>query len=82
MSDLLVEPLGELLGLAVYALVAGALTVVGSLTELAGVRDIAAGSLAIGLWEAAFGAVLLYAALTVAKNFVLDPFLGSSSDEA
>ncbi|MDS0260735.1 hypothetical protein NDI56_15110 [Haloarcula sp. S1CR25-12] len=52
----LVEPLGRLLA----ALAAALLTVVGALTENAGVADLLAGQSVFGLWEVGMGALLLY----------------------
>lgn len=71
MRELLGEPLAELLGVVVYAAIAGALTVVGALTELASVGDIAAGQSFMGVWEIALGGVLLYLGVSVARDFVV-----------
>lgn len=52
--------LGELLGLLPAAVAAGLLTVVGALTENAGIADLFAGQPVFGLWEVGIGALLLY----------------------
>jgi hypothetical protein len=52
--------LGELLSLLLRALAAGILTVVGALTENAGIGDLLAGPSVFGLWEVGMGALLLY----------------------
>ncbi|GGO00370.1 MULTISPECIES: hypothetical protein [Haloarcula] len=63
MNGLASESLAELLGLLLSALVAGLLTVVGALTESAGLSNLLAGQSVFGLWELWMGAVLLYAGL-------------------
>ncbi|MBX0322251.1 hypothetical protein EGH21_04295 [Halomicroarcula sp. F13] len=63
MNGLVSESLAELLGLLVSALLAGVLTVVGVLTESAGLSNLLAGQSVFGLWELWMGAVLLYAGL-------------------
>ncbi|WP_276270752.1 hypothetical protein [Haloarcula litorea] len=55
------ESLLELLGLVGSALLSGLLTVVGVLTENAGVADLLAGQSVVGLWELWMGTLLLYA---------------------
>ena len=55
-----VGSLGELLSLLLRALAAGLLTVVGALTENAGIGDLLAGPSVFGLWEVGMGALLLY----------------------
>ena len=52
--------LGELVSLLLRALAAGVLTVVGALTENAGIGDLLAGPSVFGLWEVGMGALLLY----------------------
>ena len=52
--------LGELLSLLFRALAAGLVTVVGVLTENAGIGELLAGPSVFGLWEVAMGALLLY----------------------
>ncbi|MFC7139469.1 hypothetical protein ACFQMA_06400 [Halosimplex aquaticum] len=71
MRELLFGPLAEVLGVVFYVVVAGALTVVGALAEQASVHDLTAGQTTLGLWEALFGAVLIYAGLNVAYHVVL-----------
>ncbi|WP_254279865.1 hypothetical protein [Haloarcula marina] len=63
MNGVLTESLGELFALAVSALLAGVLTVVGVLTESAGMANLQAGQSVFGLWELWMGAILLYAGL-------------------
>ena len=53
--------LTELLSLLLRALAAGVLTVVGALTENAGITDLLAGPSVFGLWEVGMGGLLLYA---------------------
>ena len=50
----------ELLSLLLAAVAAGLLTVVGALTENAGIADLLAGPSVFGLWEVGMGALLLY----------------------
>ena len=52
--------LTELLSLLLRALAAGLLTVVGALTENAGIADLLADPSMFGLWEVGMGALLLY----------------------
>lgn len=63
MNGLVSESLAELLALLLSALVAGLLTVVGALTESAGLSNLLAGQSVFGLWELWMGAVLLYAGI-------------------
>lgn len=77
MRDLLVEPLAQALGVVFYAVVAGALTVVGAIAENAGIHDLTAGQTTVGLWEAVVGAVLIYAGFSVAYHIVLPRLRGS-----
>ncbi|WP_436928105.1 hypothetical protein [Halosimplex amylolyticum] len=71
MRELLFGPLAEALGVVFYVVVAGVLTVVGALTEQASLHNLTAGQTTLGLWEAVFGAVLIYAGLNVAYHIVL-----------
>ena len=52
--------LGELVSLLLRALAAALLTVVGALTENAGIADLLAEPSVFGLWEVGMGALLLY----------------------
>ncbi|MFB6139607.1 MAG: hypothetical protein ABEJ26_04135 [Halosimplex sp.] len=81
MSELLFEPVAESLGMVLYALVAGALTVVGALAENAGFNNLTAGQTMIGAWEGAIGAVILYAGANVVYHIVL-PRLRSAESVA
>ncbi|WP_123538777.1 hypothetical protein [Halosimplex salinum] len=76
MRELLVGPVAELLGVVFYIVVAGALTVVGALAESAGFQNLTAGQMTLGLWEAAIGAVLLYAGYSVAYHIALPRLRG------
>jgi hypothetical protein len=51
----------ELAGLVLSLLAAGLLTVVGALTESAGLANLLAGQSMLGLWELWMGAIALYA---------------------
>ncbi|WP_408956682.1 hypothetical protein [Natrinema sp. 74] len=55
------ELLAESFQLAVYTIVAGALTVGGVLAEQAGFQHLGAGEAMIALWLCALGGVMLYA---------------------
>ena len=70
------EPIAELLSLVLYAGIAAALTVLGTLAELASVETIASGQSLFGLWEVALGALLLYAAYNVVTELVLPELRG------
>lgn len=52
--------LAELLSLLLTAVAAGLLTVVGALTENAGITDLLAEPSVFGVWEVGMGALLLY----------------------
>ncbi|MDS0280818.1 hypothetical protein [Haloarcula onubensis] len=52
--------LADLLGLLLAAAAGALLTVVGALTENAGIADLLAGQSVFGLWEVGMGALLLY----------------------
>jgi len=80
MPSELLEPAVELLGVAVYGVVAAVLTVLGFLAEQAGIQDLQAGQSVIGAWEIAIGIVVLFAALNVAKDFVLPQLLRSTEE--
>lgn len=71
MSEIVIGPIGEFLGLALYIVAAGVLTVLGALAELASLQNLSTGQSILGLWEAAFGMVLLYAAFMVVSEYVL-----------
>ncbi|ELZ22709.1 hypothetical protein C475_16446 [Halosimplex carlsbadense 2-9-1] len=77
MRELLLGPVAEALGLVLYVAIAGTLTVVGALAERAGLSNLTAGQTTLGLWEAALGAVLLYAALNVAYHIVFPRLRGA-----
>ncbi|MFB6087997.1 MAG: hypothetical protein ABEJ85_05700 [Haloarculaceae archaeon] len=70
MIDQLAELGGELLGVAVYVVVASVLTVLGVLAEWTGVHNLQTGHTTIGAWEVAVGALVLYAAVSVLQEFV------------
>ena len=55
--------LAELLSVLLAAAAAGLLTVVGALTENAGIADLLAGPSVFALWEIGMGLLLLYAGL-------------------
>ncbi|WP_135306251.1 hypothetical protein [Haloarcula amylovorans] len=76
MTALLSESLAELLGMVASVLVAGLLTVVGALTESAGLTDLLAGQSTMGLWELWMGTILLYAGVyMLGYQRVLAPML-------
>jgi len=77
MGELLLGPIAEALGVVLYVAIAGTLAVVGTLAEQAGLSNLTAGQTTLGLWEAALGAVLLYAALNVAYHIVLPRLRGA-----
>jgi hypothetical protein len=72
------EPLGEALGTLVYLAVAGVLTTVGALAELAGIQNLLDGTTLLGAWELAFGAVVLF----IGFNVVRDNVLGGGDEAA
>ena len=57
------ESVVELLGFVLSVLAAGLLTVVGALTESAGLANLLAGQSTLGLWELGMGALALYAGI-------------------
>jgi hypothetical protein len=71
MHGIISESVVELLGLAFYTVVASALTVAGALAERAGLHEFALGHATLGLWETGVGLLLLYAGVSVAREFVL-----------
>ncbi|WP_459192570.1 hypothetical protein [Halosimplex sp. J119] len=77
MRELLFGPIAEALGMVLYVVVAGALTVVGTLAEQASVHNLNAGQMTLGVWEAVVGAVLIYAGLNVAYHIVLPRLRGA-----
>ena len=79
MRELIFGPLIEALGAVFYVVVAGALTVVGAFAEQASVHDLTAGQTTLGVWEAVFGAVLIYAGLNVAYYIALPRFRGETA---
>ena len=79
MRELLLGPVAEVVGVVFYVVVAGALTVVGALAEEAGLQNLTAGQTTLGLWEAALGAVLIYAGLNVAYHVVLPRLRGADA---
>lgn len=81
MLSQLAELFGELLGVAVYGVVATALTVVGVLAELTGVQDLQTGHMTVGAWEVAVGLIALYAAVSVVQEFVLPELRGTTTDD-
>lgn len=60
MVEFLVESLLEILGVLLYALGAGALTVIGAFAEQAGIQSLTAGDATLGLWFVVIGTVALY----------------------
>jgi hypothetical protein len=78
MLNQVAELLGGLIGVAVYGVVATALTVVGVLAELTGVQNLQTGQLAVGAWEVAVGLIALYAAVSVVREFVLPELRGAT----
>ncbi|MBV0924065.1 hypothetical protein KTS45_07590 [Halomicroarcula limicola] len=80
MTALLSESLVELLGLVASAFVAGLLTVVGALTESAGLTNLLAGQSTFGAWELWMGAILLYAGVyMLGYRRVLAPMLSRAA---
>jgi hypothetical protein len=77
MQDIVYGTAGELLGAVFFALVAVVLAVVGALAELAASQNLSAGQMTLGVWEAGVGLIALYAAYSVATEFVL-PRLGAT----
>lgn len=73
------EAVAELIGLAVYPLVASALTVVGALAEFAGVQNLQTGHSMLGAWEIFIGLIALYAALNLVREFVLPQLRGEEA---
>lgn len=61
----------EALSLLVYVVAAGLLTVVGTAAEYTSFQYISAGETMVAAWLAVFGAVMLYAGLTVGRRKVL-----------
>jgi hypothetical protein len=61
MNAIVTESLAELAGLLLSLVAAGLLTVVGALTESAGLANLLAGQSMLGLWELWMGAIALYA---------------------
>ena len=82
MQGAITESLAELLGLVFYAGLAGVLTVLGALAELASLQDLAAGESLFGLWEVAVGTLLLYAAYNVLTEFVVPGLRGERESDA
>jgi len=74
MGDLVYGPLAELLGHVFYAGIVGVLAVIGTVAEGASVQNLTAGQTVLGLWEAAFGLVLLYAGYNVFRHALLPRF--------
>ncbi len=75
MKDIIYEPIGEMLAIAVYGLVVGVLTVVGLFAELAGVSNLLAGQMALGAWEVWMGSLGLYAGVYLVGYHELRPRL-------
>lgn len=71
MVEFLVEPLLEVFGILLYALGAGALTVIGAFAEQAGVQSLTAGDSTLGLWFVVIGAVALYAGYLLTTDKLL-----------
>ncbi|MEF8851623.1 MAG: hypothetical protein V5A44_03735 [Haloarculaceae archaeon] len=82
MQGVVTDTVGELLGLVLYAGIAAVLAVLGAVTELASVQDIAAGQSLFGLWEVAVGTLLLYAAYNVVTDFVVPGLRGERESNA
>jgi hypothetical protein len=81
-QGIITESVGELLGLVLYAGIAVVLAVLGALTELASVEAISSGQSLFGLWEVAVGALLLYAAYSVATEIVVPGLRGERGPDA
>lgn len=81
MRDLLYGPVGELLDVVVYGVVASVLGIIGAVAEVAASQNLSTGHTTIGVWEAAVGLVLLYAGYNVLTDFVL-PELRADADAA
>lgn len=79
MRDLLFSPLAEALGVVFYVVVAGVLTVVGTLAERASLHNLTTGQTTLGVWEAVVGALLIYAAYNVAVHMVLPRVRGTDA---
>jgi len=77
--DLLFSPLAEALGVVFYVVVAGVLTVVGTLAERASLHNLTTGQTTLGVWEAVVGALLIYAAYNVAVHMVLPRVRGTDA---
>jgi len=82
MQGIITESVAELLALLLYAGLAVVLTVLGALAELASLQDLSAGQSAIGLWEVAVGALLLYAAYNVVTGLLVPRFRGVDDADA
>ena len=54
--------------------IVGVLAVIGTVAEGASVQNLTAGQTVLGLWEAAFGLVLLYAGYNVFRHALLPRF--------
>ncbi len=61
----------EALSTVVYALVAGLLTVVGTVAEYTSLQYVSGGETMVAVWLAVFGGIMLYAGLTVGRRKVL-----------
>jgi len=71
MPELVAGSIAELLGVVFYAVVAGILTVLGAIAELASVQQLTGGETILGLWEVGVGILLFYAGVSVVTDFVL-----------
>lgn len=65
------ETLSEILPELVYAVLAGALALLGLFTENLGIQNLANGQTTMGLWMVAVGIVALYAGFKLAHENVL-----------
>lgn len=68
---LLAESLSELLGILLYAVGAGALTVLGAIAEQAGAQSLTAGDATLGVWFVAVGLVALYGSYLLTTDKLL-----------
>jgi hypothetical protein len=79
MQGIVSESVAELLAVVFYGGVASVLALFGALAERAGIHDLLVGHATIGLWEVAMGALLLYAGVSVVREFVLPGLRGRSA---
>jgi len=77
MREILFGPVAEALDVVLYVAIAGTLAVVGAIAERAGLHNLTTGQTTFGLWEAAVGALLIYAALNVGYHILLPRLRGA-----